>query len=157
METAIFGGGCFWCTEAVFTMLKGVYSVVPGYVKGIEVVKVGFNPKEISYSNLLTVFFATHDPTSFDRQGADVGSQYRSIVFYVSDSQKKEAERYIKELKTEKPIVTVLEPFEKFTEAEEFHKKFYEKDPSQPYCQLVIEPKIQKVKERFASLLASQK
>jgi len=152
-EVAVFGGGCFWCTEAVFAMLKGVRSVVPGYVKGIEVVRMEFDLKEISYRDLLTVFFATHDPTSVDRQGADVGPQYRSVIFYVSEAQRSEAERYAKELKEEKPIVTLLESFEKFTEAEEFYKKFYEKDPSQPYCQLVIEPKLEKVKTKFEALL----
>ncbi|OHA64261.1 MAG: hypothetical protein A2842_01735 [Candidatus Wildermuthbacteria bacterium RIFCSPHIGHO2_01_FULL_48_25] len=153
MEIAVFGGGCFWCTEAVFAMLKGVRSAVPGYVKGIEVVRMEFDPQQISYRDLLTVFFATHDPTSIDRQGADIGPQYRSVIFYTSETQRSEAERYMKELKEEKPIVTLLESFEKFTEAEEFHKKFYEKDPSQPYCQLVIEPKLEKVKTKFEALL----
>ena len=91
MEIAVFGGGCFWCTEAVFAMLKGVRSAVPGYVKGIEVVRMEFDPQQISYRDLLTVFFATHDPTSIDRQGADIGPQYRSVIFYTSETQRSEA------------------------------------------------------------------
>lgn len=174
IHTAIFGGGCFWCTEAVFKMLKGVISVMPGYAGGAmakpsyehvssgrtghaEVVRVEFDPEKISYNNLLTVFFATHDPTTANRQGADVGPQYRSLILYTDDAQKTEAERFIHEINAShpkgKPVVTEVVPFEKFYEAERYHHDYYEKNTDQPYCQVVIEPKLEKVQKMFAELL----
>ncbi|MBI4135146.1 peptide-methionine (S)-S-oxide reductase MsrA [Candidatus Uhrbacteria bacterium] len=173
-ELAIFGGGCFWCTEAVFKMLSGVIAVTPGYAGGTkdkptyaavssgktghaEVVRVEYDPSKISYADLLTVFFATHDPTALNRQGADVGTQYRSIIFYTSAAQKQEAEQFINELNAVsskgKPIVTEIKPLEHFFEAEEYHKNFYERNTESPYCQFVIDPKLEKVRKNFAKLI----
>jgi len=173
-EIAVFGGGCFWCTEAVFKDLKGVISVMPGYSGGTvenptyeqvcegttghaEVIKIEFNPEEISYRDLLTVFFATHDPTTINRQGNDIGEQYRSVIFYENEGQKKEAEAFIKELNSSNKkggrIVTEVGPLSGFYEAEDYHKNYYEKNQSQPYCQLIINPKLEKVQKDFAELL----
>lgn len=173
-EVAVFGGGCFWCTEAVFQNLKGVLSVAPGYSGGTvgnptyeqvctgktghaEVIKIEFNPKEISYRDLLTVFFATHDPTTINRQGNDVGEQYRSVVFYANDRQKEEAEGFIQRLNSSNEkggrIVTEVKPLRAFYEAENYHRNYYEKNQSQPYCQLIINPKLEKVQKDFAKLL----
>lgn len=176
-EIAVFGGGCFWCTEVIFKSLRGVVSVMPGYAGGrtdnpsyeevscgksghVEVVRVEYDPAHISFKNLLTVFFATHDPTTRDQQGNDVGSQYRSVVFYTNDAQRHEAEEMIASLNAEsvesRPVVTEVRPFEKFYEAEDYHREYYKKNKSQPYCQLVINPKLEKLQKQFAELLAAQ-
>jgi peptide-methionine (S)-S-oxide reductase len=173
-ETAIFGGGCFWCTEAVFSELRGVTSVAPGYAGGTtpdptyemvssgrtghaEVIKIEFDPSQISFNDLLTVFFATHDPTTLNRQGADIGTQYRSLVFYATDQQKKDAEAFIKKLNESdpngKPVVTEIKPLEKFYEAEDYHHNYFKKNSGQPYCQVIIEPKVDKLQKEFAELL----
>ena len=174
MKTAVFGGGCFWCTEAVFAMLKGVSKVEPGYAGGsvenpsyekvsegdtghAEVIRVTYDPAVISYEDLLTVFFGSHDPTTPNRQGADTGEQYRSIILYETDEEKQTAEKMIKEvdasLKDGTRVVTQVVPLGKFFPAEEDHQKYFEKNTSAPYCQLVIEPKVEKVRKRFAELL----
>ncbi len=175
-EVAVFGGGCFWCTEAIFKMLKGVIFVEPGYAGGIttdptyedvsggqtghaEVTRVEFDPEEISYDDLLTVFFATHDPSSLNRQGADVGTQYRSIILYTTEKQKESAGKFIKDLKqssnTGKPIVTELKSLEKYYPAEDYHNNYYATHKNNPYCQLVINLKLEKVQEKFKNLLTS--
>jgi len=171
---AVFGGGCFWCTEAVFKMLKGVISVLPGYTGGIvpnptyekvsrgdtghvESIKVEFNPKEIEYRDLLTVFFASHDPTAVNRQGNDVGTQYRSAIFYSTPEQKAIAENFIQELNASnsegKPIVTEVVPLDTFYVAENYHHDYYERNKTAPYCELVINPKLEKVQKEFVNLL----
>lgn len=173
-EVAVFGGGCFWCTEAVFKMLKGVESVLPGYAGGTvpnptyeqvcngdtghaEVIKIEYDPALVSFKTLMTVFFATHDGSSRNRQGNDVGPQYRSIILYSTPEQKTEAESFIKELNDSnvegKPIVTEVVPLEKFYEAENYHKDYFARNPEQAYCQIVINPKLEKVQEQFAELL----
>ena len=173
-EIAVFGGGCFWCTEAVFGELRGVFSVMPGYAGGsvknptyeqvcsattghAEVIRIGFEPDQITYKDLLTVFFATHDPTTLNRQGNDVGTQYRSIILYASEEQKREAENFIKELNCSRsqPVVTEVKPLGEFYEAEEYHRKYYETNSYRPYCQLIINPKLQKVYKQFTELLKS--
>jgi peptide-methionine (S)-S-oxide reductase len=168
---AVFGGGCFWCTEAVFRALKGIASVTPGYSGGTvehptyeqvstgatghaEATKIEFDSDQISYEDLLTVFFVTHNPTTPNRQGNDVGTQYRSIIFYTTHEQRDEAEEFIEKLKAEViPIVTEVQPFVAFFEAEDYHQKYYENHKDQPYCQIVIEPKLQKLREHFRELL----
>lgn len=189
-EIAIFGGGCFWCTEAVYKMLKGIKSVVPGYAGGpstnrgqaptyeevssertghAEVIKIEYDPTRISYHDLLTVFFATHDPTQLNAQGNDVGTQYRSIILYTSEKQKEEAETFIHELEitsSEGPsassgrgghIVTEIKPLEKFYEAEDYHHNYYEKNKDKnPYCQVIINPKLERVQKKFAALLKNK-
>lgn len=173
-ETAVFGGGCFWCTEAIFQSLKGVSSVLPGYTGGampnptyeqvcqgnsghVESTKIEFDPSVISYSDLLGVFFGTHDPTTLNRQGHDVGEQYRSVVFYTSPEQKLAAEKVIADLDKEKvyddPIVTTVEPLKEFYVAENYHQNYFINNPGQPYCQAVISPKVAKFRQKFASLL----
>jgi peptide-methionine (S)-S-oxide reductase len=173
-QIAVFGGGCFWCTEAVFKMLKGVISIMPGYAGGsvvnptyeqvsggrtghAEAAKIEFDADIISYDTLLTVFFASHDPTTLDRQGADVGPQYRSVIFYTSEEQKTAAEKFIEELNSSNemgaPIVTEVKPLDVFYPAEEYHRDYYSKNSGEPYCQVVINPKLQKVKQKFAELL----
>lgn len=173
-EVAVFGGGCFWCTEAIFKMLKGVISVSPGYAGGTtknptyeevsggatghaEVTQIEYDPAVMPFETLLTVFFATHDPTTLNRQGADVGPQYRSIILYTSEEQKAAADKFIKELnastKEGQPIVTEVKPLDKFYPAESYHKDYYEKNKTAPYCQVVINPKLKKVQEKFAELL----
>lgn len=175
MATAIFGGGCFWCTEAVFASLKGVTKVEPGYAGGTverptydqvssgttghaEVIKIEFDPAVVSYKTLLTVFFGTHDPTTLNRQGNDVGTQYRSVIFPTDDGQRSEAEAAIAEAQKELPagtkVVTTIEPLTNYTIAEDYHKRYYEQHKDQPYCQVVIEPKLAKLKKKFAELLA---
>jgi peptide-methionine (S)-S-oxide reductase len=168
MEKAIFGGGCFWCTEAVFKMLKGVSKVVPGYAGGTkeeasyekvssgktghaEVTYVEYDPEQISYRDLLTVFFVSHDPTTVNRQGNDIGPQYRSAIFYTTDAQRREAEEFIKELG--EGVVTELVPFTEFFEAENYHHDYYEAHKDAPYCQIIINPKLEKVEKQFANLL----
>lgn len=171
-NVAVFGGGCFWCTEAVFSMLKGVVSVKPGYSGGsvskptyeqvsmgntghAEVIRFEYDPSLIGYDDLLNVFFATHDPTQLNRQGNDVGPQYRSVVFYADDAQRQAAEAFIAGLKADDlKVVTALEPLGEFWPAEDYHMKYYEQHKEDnPYCQVVIEPKLKKVHEKFARLL----
>lgn len=173
-EIAVFGGGCFWCTEAVFKMLKGVYKVDPGYSGGTipnptyeqvcggktghaECTRVEFDPKVINYKDLLTVYFGSHDPTTVNRQGADIGEQYRSVIFYSTDEQKKIAEDFIKELNSSnefgKPIVTDVEPLKEFYVAESYHKDYFERNKEEAYCQIVINPKLEKVVKKFGDLL----
>jgi peptide-methionine (S)-S-oxide reductase len=175
-DIAVFGGGCFWCTEAVFDELRGVKSVVSGYAGGTskkptyeqvcsgqtghaEVIKIEFDPTEISFRDLLTVFFATHDPTTLNRQGNDAGTQYRSAILYATDEQKQEAGGFIKELEAAKtfknPVVTTLEPLTDFYPAEDYHQKFYANNPYQPYCQYTIPPKLTKLHKQFSQLLKS--
>lgn len=176
-QTAVFAGGCFWCTEAVFLKLRGVSSVVPGYTGGqvenptyeqvsggetghAEAIKFEFNPEEISYRDLLEVFFATHDSTTLNRQGNDVGPQYRSVIFYANEEQKQDAEKIVKELQEadafQNPIVTTIEPVGEFYEAEDYHKNYFERNQGQPYCQVIIAPKLKKFKEKFASLITKE-
>ena len=173
-ETIIFGGGCFWCTEAVFKMLKGVISVQPGYAGGTtkaptyedicngdtghaEAVMIEYQPEIISLETLLTVFFASHDPTTKDRQGNDVGPEYRSIIFYSNEEQKQICEKFISELNNSSelgaPIVTDVGRRETFYPAEDYHKNYYENNKEQAYCQVVINPKLKKVQQKFAELL----
>ncbi|MDE2037850.1 MAG: peptide-methionine (S)-S-oxide reductase MsrA [Patescibacteria group bacterium] len=175
LETAVFGGGCFWCTEAIFKRLKGVKSVVPGYTGGAtsdpdyekvaggatghaESIKIEFDPSLITYDDLLAVFFNTHDPTTLNRQGSDVGTQYRSAVFYADDEQRTKAEALIRELNGahayDKPVVTDIVPLGPFYEAESYHRDYYDSHADQPYCQIVIAPKLEKLQKRFAGLLA---
>ncbi len=174
IETAVFGGGCFWCTEAVFRMMRGVISVLPGYAGGLktdptyeevcsgntghaEVIRIDYDPAKISYDDLLTVFFATHDPTTPNRQGNDIGTQYRSIVLYSTEAQKTAAERYIHELEKASPggtpIVTEIKPLVRFYEAESYHRDYFNNNADKPYCAYVITPKVKKAKERFAALM----
>lgn len=171
-DMAVFGGGCFWCTEAVFKNLRGVRSVTPGYAGGhttnpfyekvlrggtghAEAVKIMFDPAQIRYTDLLTVFFGTHDPTTRNRQGNDIGPQYRSLILYASAAQKEEAERYIRELQPHapRPIVTEVLPLENFYEAEEHHRDYFARNGTQPYCEFVIAPKIEKLRKDFGDLL----
>lgn len=174
METAIFGGGCFWCTEAIFQSLRGVTSVLPGYAGGnvpnptyeqvssgttghAEVTKIDFDPGVIKFSDLLEVFFATHDPTTMNRQGNDLGTQYRSVIFFTNPEQKQVAEKFIQQLETEKTfdnsIVTQIQLLNEFYPAENYHQNYFLRNPSAPYCQVVINPKLQKFKIKFASLI----
>ena len=176
-ETIILGGGCFWCTEAVFKMLKGILAVDPGYAGGTtenpsyedvslgttghaEVVKIVYDQKIIPLNDILTVFFASHDPTTIDRQGNDVGEQYRSIIFYSNEKQKKAISDFINNLNnsSEKgaPIVTELKPLSTFFPAENYHKNYYENHKNQNYCQVVINPKLEHVKKDFANLLKNK-
>ena len=174
MKTAVFGGGCFWCTEAVFQMLKGVEKVESGYAGGstsspsyeavsggdtghAEVIRVTYDPTIISYEDLLTVFFGSHDPTTPNRQGADVGEQYRSVILYQTEEEKQVADRVSKEiqesLKDGTRVVTQILPLKEFYKAEDYHQNYFKTNTSAPYCQLIIEPKIEKVRKRFAQLL----
>ncbi len=173
-ETVTLGGGCFWCTEAVFARLKGITSAFPGYSGGhvenptyeqvstgttghTEVVQIDYDPKIITFRQILEIFFATHDPTTLNYQGADVGTQYRSVIFYHTEEQRMEAEAYIKELTEKKSyssqIVTRLEPFKAFYPAEEYHLQYYEKNQNLPYSRFVIAPKIEKLKKKFGDKL----
>jgi peptide-methionine (S)-S-oxide reductase len=171
--TATFGGGCFWCTEAAMEVLDGVESVTSGYAGGdtddptyrevctgrtghAEVVQVEYDPDGIGYDDLLEVFFATHDPTQLNRQGPDVGSQYRSIVLYHDETQREQAEAYIEALAPEydDEVVTEVEPLETFWRAEEKHQDYFEKNPRDAYCRMHAQPKVEKVRERFASKVA---
>ncbi|MBI3895885.1 MAG: peptide-methionine (S)-S-oxide reductase MsrA [Acidobacteria bacterium] len=172
-QIAVFGGGCFWCTEAVFEGLKGVLSVMPGYAGGdisyptyeqvctgetghAEAVRIEFAPSQISYRDLLTVFFATHDPTTLNRQGHDAGTQYRSIILYANEQQKSEAKDVIREISSQfrQPIVTEVKPLAEFYEAESYHRQYYRQNSEQPYCQFVISPKMGKLREHFQALLS---
>ncbi len=173
-EIATLGGGCFWCVEAVFNELQGVEQVVSGYSGGslpnptyeqvcsgrtghAEVAQITFDPGLVSYREILEVFFATHDPTTLNRQGADVGTQYRSVIFYHSEEQKRIAEALIAELNGAgiwpDPIVTEVTPFEVFYQAEDYHQAYYKYNSQQPYCQVVITPKLAKFRKRYASRL----
>ncbi len=173
-EIAVFGGGCFWCTEAVFSELKGVKSVMPGYAGGTtssptyeqvctdktghaEVIRIEYDPAQVKFKDLLTVFFATHDPTMLNRQGNDVGTQYRSAVFYTTEEQKKDVEEFIKKLEASdpggKPVVTEIAPLDTFYEAEDYHREYFKNNRRAPYCQVIIEPKVQKLQEKFGELL----
>ena len=173
-ETVAFGGGCFWCTEAVFLLLKGVAAVIPGYAGGAtknptygavssgttghaEVIQIEYDPQIISFRKLLEVFFMSHDPTSINRQGNDVGTQYRSILLYSTPEQRKEAEIYIKELtdskKYDRPIVTQVVELTAFYPAEEYHNAYYAKHPDSSYAEYVIKPKVEKVRLHNPELL----
>ncbi|MBI3802239.1 MAG: peptide-methionine (S)-S-oxide reductase MsrA [Nitrospirae bacterium] len=173
-ENATLGGGCFWCLEAVFADLKGVEKVVSGYTGGAidhptyrqvcsgttghaEVVQVTFDPKTISFRELLEIYFTIHDPTTLNRQGADEGTQYRSAVFYETPEQKATAEQVIKELTAKgiwsAPIVTEVTPLEKLYPAEEYHQEYYKNNADQPYCRVVIEPKVAKVRKQYLEKL----
>jgi peptide-methionine (S)-S-oxide reductase len=174
LETAVFGGGCFWCLEAVFQRLPGIQSVESGYMGGrvenptykqvctgttghAEVVRVSFDPSRISYRELLEVFFATHDPTTLDRQGNDVGTQYRSVIFYNSDAQRREAEQVIAELTAahqfSASIVSAVEPAARFFVAEDYHQNYFSQNSQQPYCRSIIAPKLEKFRKAFAEKL----
>jgi peptide-methionine (S)-S-oxide reductase len=173
-ETAVLGGGCFWCLEAVFENLIGVRIVESGYAGGktanptykqvcggdtghAEVVRVVFDPGVVSFREVLDVFFAIHDPTTLNRQGADVGTQYRSAIFYQSPEQKRIAEERIKELNAEgiwsRPIVTEIAPLDRFYRAEDYHQGYYRENPTQGYCQFVVGPKVGKFRKQFANKL----
>jgi len=174
LETATLGAGCFWCVEAVFDALKGVESVESGYSGGhtenptyrevcsettghAEVAQIKFNPDEISFKEILQVFFTVHDPTTLNRQGNDIGSSYRSAIFYHSDEQKKIAEEVIEEITTEgiydNPIVTEVTAFDKFFVAEDYHQEYFVNNPNQPYCAAVVEPKVAKFRQKFVNRL----
>ena len=173
-EVATFGGGCFWCTEAIFERVRGVITVESGYSGGsvinpdykmvssgstghAEVVQITFDPEVISFLGLLEIFFKTHDPTTLNRQGADVGTQYRSIVLYHTEKQRDITLRIIEKLQTEgiwkDPIVTTVEPFERFYPAEAYHQEYYDNNPNQGYCRLVINPKLDKLEKIFKEKL----
>ena len=174
VKQTIFANGCFWCTEAVFQRLEGVVDVRPGYTGGhiknpayrevcsgrtghAEAIAIAYDPEVISYQTLLEVFFATHDPTTLNRQGNDVGTQYRSGIFYSEDSEREQAEAFI-QLLTERrvfrdPIVTEVTPLDVFYEAEEVHHNYYNDNKDQPYCQFVVAPKIEKIKEFYSDKL----
>lgn len=173
-ELATVAGGCFWCIEAPFKELRGVESVTSGYCGGhvenpsyeavcreetghAEAVQIAYDPDELDYEDILAVFFTVHDPTTVDRQGPDVGSQYRSGVFYHDDDQKETTEAFIEELEADDiyddPIVTEVSPLETFYEAEDYHQDYFEKNPSSTYCTVNINPKLSKLRERFADKL----
>ena len=174
MQQALFGGGCFWCTEAVFLEIQGVIKVVSGYAGGdipnpsyeavctgqtqhAEVILIDFDEQQISYTQLLHVFFATHDPTTLNRQGNDVGTQYRSVIYYFDETQKQQAEQLIVELKQEGiDIVTELSSVPTFYPAEDYHQNFYAKNPSQGYCNFAIPPKLSKLRGKFQDLLKTE-
>lgn len=173
-KVIVFGGGCFWCTEASFNLLKGVIKVTPGYAGGqeetafydrvsggetghAEVVKVEFDPQAISLEQLLDVFFTVHDPTTLNRQGADIGSQYRSIIFVTSDEQSRVVKERIAALQVsigpEKKVVTKVELLDKFYTAEDYHQRYFDKHEAAPYCSFVIAPKLEKISQLFPHLL----
>ncbi|MFC2159255.1 peptide-methionine (S)-S-oxide reductase MsrA [Actinomycetota bacterium] len=172
-ENAVFGGGCFWCLEAIFVMLKGVEKVESGYAGGFtkdptytevcggstghaEVVRIEFDPETITYGKLLEIFFATHDPTIIDRQGNDIGPQYRSIILFTSPEQQKLATDHINELEDKKvfhnTIVTEIEPLEIFYTAESHHQDYFKNNPTRPYCSTIISPKFEKAKKKFGDV-----
>ncbi|KXK06510.1 MAG: methionine-S-sulfoxide reductase [Acidobacteria bacterium OLB17] len=174
LETATLGGGCFWCIEPVFDSLRGVQSVTSGYSGGktesptyqevctgttghAEAVEIKFDPAEITFADILRVFFTVHDPTTLNRQGGDIGTQYRSAIFYHSEEQKAAAEAVIRELDGEgifpSPIVTEVTQFEKFWPAEDYHQEYFANNPNQPYCAAVISPKIAKFRKMYAERL----
>lgn len=172
--TAVFAGGCFWCTEAIFQQLRGVGEVSSGYTGGqvpnptyeevcsgqtghAEAIKIVYDPNVISYRDLLEVFFATHDPTTLNRQGNDIGTQYRSAIYFATPEQQRQAQAMIDELAQSEaygqPIVTTVEPLGEFYPAEDYHKNYFANNGSAPYCSLVIAPKLHKFKTKFASLI----
>lgn len=173
LQLATLGGGCFWCLEAIFQELKGVVKVESGYSGGhvpnptyrqvctgntghAEVVQITFDPSVISYETLLKVFFTTHDPTTLNRQGADVGTQYRSVIFYHDETQKAIAEQVVNEFASQvwdDPIVTEISPFTAFYKAEQYHQNYYRNNPEQAYCRVVINPKLEKFRKMYAELL----
>ena len=171
MQQALFGGGCFWCTEAVFLQIQGVQQVVSGYAGGhqpdptyeqicrgytqhAEVILIDFDEQQVSYRQLLDVFFATHDPTTLNRQGNDVGTQYRSVIYYFNDEQKAAADTTIQALKDEGiNIVTELSPAPTFYPAEDYHQNFFARNPNQGYCNFSIPPKLNKLRSHFMALL----
>jgi peptide-methionine (S)-S-oxide reductase len=173
-EIATLGGGCFWCTEAVFREVRGILDVMPGYAGGstinptyedvcggdtghAEVVQVTFDPKQLTYRQVLEIFFATHDPTTMNRQGADFGTQYRSVIFYNSPAQRAVAEEVLAEVRGEqswgKKVVTQLVPLDAFFPAEDYHRDYYRKNPDRAYCQAVINPKLKKFRKTYADHL----
>ncbi len=174
LEVATFAGGCFWCTEAIFDQLKGVVKVESGYSGGnvsnptyedvctgdtghAESIQVTFDPSIVSYKDLLHIFFTTHDPTTLNRQGADAGTQYRSAVFHRTPEQERTAREVVREFEKDKvwkkQIVTQVEPFKEFYKAEDYHQEYYAKNSRQPYCRVVIEPKIAKLREHYREKL----
>jgi peptide-methionine (S)-S-oxide reductase len=177
LQTATLAGGCFWCLEAVYDEIKGVHSVESGYAGGhvdnpsyravctgttghAEVVQIHFDPNVVSYRDLLNVFFTIHDPTTLNRQGADTGTQYRSAIFYHDDEQKRVAEEVIKDLTAQKlwdrPIVTEVTKLDKFYMAEDYHQEYFARNPYQPYCQVVVAPKVSKFRKHFLEMLKKQ-
>jgi peptide-methionine (S)-S-oxide reductase len=173
-ETTVLGGGCFWCLEAVYTELRGVQTVISGYAGGsvdnpsyelvcsgrtghAEVVQLTFDPSEISFREILEVFFTIHDPTTLNRQGNDVGPQYRSIILYTSPEQEQIAREVIAEITASgiwpRPIVTQIEPLARFYPAEAYHQNYFERNPYQPYCQIIIAPKVAKARQKFLARL----
>src|SRR5213080_2240899 len=178
LETATLAAGCFWCVEAVFDDLKGVEDVVSGYSGGhtenqtykevcsettghAEVVQIKFDPTELSFRDLLRIYFTVHDPTTLNRQGGDVGTSYRSAIFYHSDEQKQIAEEVIEEIAKEgiyeKPIVTEVTPFDKFWPAEDYHQEYFANNPNQPYCAAVVAPKVAKFRQKYLDRLKSRR
>jgi peptide-methionine (S)-S-oxide reductase len=178
VEVATLAGGCFWCLEAIFDELEGVERVVSGYSGGktenpsykdvcggrtghAEAVQIVFDPKVISYREILALFFSMHDPTTLNRQGADVGTQYRSVIFYHDDKQKAIAEQLIKELNAAKiwktPIVTEVKPFTAFYPAEDYHRNYFQQNTAQPYCQVVIAPKLAKFRNHYSDKLKKKR
>ncbi|HOJ00969.1 MAG TPA: peptide-methionine (S)-S-oxide reductase MsrA [Anaerolineaceae bacterium] len=174
LQVAVFGNGCFWCTEAIFSQLKGVVSVTSGYAGGhtlnptyqqvcsdttghAEVVRITFDPLLITYADLLEVFWQTHDPTTPNRQGNDIGSQYRSIILYGDEGQKQIAQQMLNDLEERKvfpaPVVTEIVPLKEFYPAEDYHQEYYFLNKAQPYCQFVISPKLEKFKKKFSEKL----
>lgn len=177
LQAATLAGGCFWCLEAVYDELKGVHSVESGYAGGqmdnptyrevcngntghAEVVQIRFDPGVISYRDLLNVFFTIHDPTTLNRQGGDIGTQYRSAIFYHDEEQKQIAEEAIKDLQAQKiwdhPIVTEVTKFDKFYVAEDYHQEYFANNPYQPYCQVIVAPKVAKFRKHFLQMLKKQ-
>jgi peptide-methionine (S)-S-oxide reductase len=177
LQTATLAGGCFWCLEAVYDEIKGVQGVESGYAGGhmdnptyravcngdtghAEVIQVHFDPNVVSYRDLLNVFFAIHDPTTLNRQGADVGTQYRSAIFYHDDEQRKVAEELIKDLNAQKiwdrPIVTEVTKLDQFYMAEDYHQEYFARNPYQPYCMAVVSPKVSKFRKHFIEMLKKQ-
>ncbi|MFP4345695.1 MAG: peptide-methionine (S)-S-oxide reductase MsrA [Anaerolineales bacterium] len=174
LQTTTLGGGCFWCLEAVYEQVEGVQEVVSGYAGGdrprptyeqvctgatghAEVVQVTYNPEVVSYRELLEIFFDIHDPTTLNRQGADVGTQYRSVIFYHNEAQKETAEEMIRELEAsdrwKNPIVTQVEPLDAFYRAEDYHQEYFRKNPNQGYCRMVVAPKVSKFRKHFVAKL----
>ena len=177
LEIATLGGGCFWCLEAVYTELKGVLKSESGYAGGhvenptyeevcsdetghAEVIQITFDPMIITYREILQVFFSIHDPTTPDRQGADIGSQYRSVIFYHDENQKRVAQEVMHELETSKiwgkPIVTQLVPYMEFFKAEEYHQNYFKNNPYQPYCQVIVAPKVAKFRKQYFDRLSKK-
>lgn len=171
-ELATFGGGCFWCIETVFNRLNGVQSAISGYSGGdspnptyeqvcsgrsghVEVVQVRFNPAVISFETLMDVFFTIHDPTTLNRQGNDVGPQYRSVIFWHTEEQKMQAQAFMESIagRFSRPVVTALEPLRNFYAAEDYHQRYFEHSPGQPYCMFVVAPKVEKAESSFAALI----